>query len=184
MSKKQKESLLDDTGLPEIEIEKLLDTMRPEGIRKFRNFGNSYVDEMRRVHGLPVVSDRTSLLDPDVSTDDLTAEVYKRQPTTYHPQDDGSVDVRVTLSLTPNVARWLEGLELRLPEMYPHEPTKHDISYHVGQRLLETMRIDSERHGSLGEGAAGTLSRTEYNAMRGGGGLNGHTTPIASKTYT
>ncbi len=184
MSKKQKESLLDDTGLPEIEIETLLDTMRPEGIRKFRNFGNAYVDEMRRVHGLPVVSDRTSLLDPEVSTDDLTAEVYKRQPTTYHPQDDGSVDVRITLSLTPNVARWLEGLELRLPEMYALEPTKQNISYHVGQRLLETMRIDSERHGSLGEGAAGTLSRSEHNGKYSAGGLNNHTIPFTPKTYT
>ena len=171
-------------GLSEVDVEIMLDNMRPEGIRKFHNFGEGYVDEMRRVHGLPVVKEHLSLLDPEQPLEGITAESYRKQPTTYHPQDDGSVDVRITLSLSARVAQWLEGLELRLPDMYPQEPDKHEISYHVGQRLLETMRIDSERHGSLGEGASGTLTRTEFNAMRGGGGLDGQITPIASKTYT
>jgi len=183
MNKRQKETLL-EMGLSEIEIEKMLDTMRPEGIRKFHNFGEGYVDEMRRVHGLPVVREHLSLLDPEQPLEGITAEAYRKQPTTYHPQESGSVDVRITLSLSARVAQWMEGLELRLPDMYPHEPEKRELSYHVGQRLLETMRIDSERHGSLSDGGTGTMSRQDFDAMRGNGGLNASTTKISSKTYT
>lgn len=169
MNKKQKETLL-DLGM---DTEVKLDSVSPRGFLRYAGFGTGYVDYVRDLRGLEVVSEVRSLLDPGTDTSDITEPPYEKQAMTYHPLEDGSVDVRMTVNLSASTARWLEDLVRRLPEMYRNDPPKQDIGFHLSQKLLETLRLDKERHGDLSNGEMGTMPRKSFEGMKG-----------ASQTYT
>jgi hypothetical protein len=172
MNKRQKESFL-ELGLGDGPgAEAYLDGLEPNQFRRINWFGEHYIDYVREMRGLPVVGTESLL---DAGTEDalgLTEAPYVLQPTTYHPLEDGSADVRITINLTTQQAHWLEDLDLRLHTMYKGDSERSKLSYHVRRMVLDVMKMDSERSG----GTEGTMSRGDYNARFSASG--------GSKTYT
>lgn len=172
MSKRQKESFL-ELGLGDgPEAVAYLDGLEPNQFRKLHWFGEGYEDYVRLMRNLPVVGTE-SLLDPEVEASlGLTSPPYVRAPTTYHPQDDGSTDVCLTVNLTTQQAHWLEDLAIRLPTMYGGDDERSKLSYHMRRMVLDVMKLDSERSGAV----AGTISRVDHESNI--------SAPGAVKSYT
>lgn len=168
MTPAQKTSLIDSVGISEDnELEPYLDSLEAVQFMKLPQFGMAYVKYVRELRGHHVdpVKD---LLDPNADLKEVLAPEYHREPPLFQPLSDGRYDCRITVTLPPHQARWLEGLMVRLPEMYPKNPEMQDLGWHMGQVLLQLMKQDTERHGRMGENAAGTMSASEFRSMRGG----------------
>jgi len=145
--------------------ERILDEMNPEDFLSLKHFSLGFTKQVREIRG-SYVNPVRNLLDEDDDGDMAVAPPYIRLSPEFHPLDSGLVDVRLTMTLPPAQARWLEGLTHRLKDMYPGDEEKHDIGYHVRGQLAELMKLDTQRHGPLGSGMSGTVTRSELQQMK------------------
>lgn len=161
MTPAQKTALVDALGIEdEVELAKYLDTMEPQSFISIPRFGMAYVQYVRELRGYNVKT-KIDVLDPSSDLEDVLCPPYIRESPLFQPLSDGRVDCRLTFTLPQHQARWLEGLIVRLPEMYPNEPKLQDIGWHLAQQLLILMKSDTKRHGAMGANASGTMTPEE-----------------------
>ena len=164
MTERQKQGLI-DAG---VEYEWILDGFTPREFKKYPGFGVEYVKYIRELRGININPVR-NLLDEEEESSDITAPPYERQRDTYHPLESGLVDVRVTLTLSAHQARWLDGLALRLPKMYPNNPEYWNLGFMVAPWIMKAAELDSGRKGTMaGSEGVGTMSKAQLAQFRSG----------------
>lgn len=148
--------------------EDYLDSLEPPEFRKFAHFGEAFVDTVRVIRGS--LSEPVNLLDPECA-DPVRTEgaLYERPEPSFHPLESGRVDVNLTLTLASNQARWLDGFLHRIREAYPEGDERRDLGHHLSSTILEVMKRDTKRHGSLAGGdGGGTISPEQLKLMQQG----------------
>ena len=162
MTVPQKQVLMD----MQMAEEEILDGLPPEKFMSFKNFGPKYILYVRELRELPSVEVTRNMLDPEDSGEG-TSE-YERRGPEFHALSSGSYDVRLTMAFSAPQARWLERLVHRLPDMYPGDPEKQDLGFHISGSIMELMRLDTERHGAMSNGSTGTVTASQLHKMKGG----------------
>jgi hypothetical protein len=158
MSPVQRANLIEHLALEDHELEAYLDSRSPQDFLYFPSFGAAYVAYVRKLRDMGVDT-KIDLLADDAPEMGVT---YVRKDPEFHPLPSGHIDCRLTMTLPVNQARWLSGLIHRLPDMYPNSKEKQDIGWHVAQRLLDVMKLDTKRHGGIG----GAMSKEDFNDFR------------------
>ena len=164
MTVQQKEKLI-ELG---IDQEWVLDGLKPHEFDSIKGFGPGYVKYIRELRGI-MVDPRRDLLNPDEDVSDIMGPEYTRQGPEFHPLESGMVDVRITLTLPPHQARWLEKKHVELVAMYPDDLDNQNLGPAVVPWVAEVMKADTGRHGSLsGDSGNGTMSKSQLDSLRGG----------------